>query len=88
MLSEVVYTIEEPRYVIEQYYSVTYCIEVWIFLLKDTYTGKYAMYCVDYMFMDYPMDARKIIKSGDMIPFDEAIEIYPDYIIDKNNYGF
>lgn len=88
MLSEIVYTIEEPRYVIEQYYSTTYFIEVWFFLLKDTYTGRNAIYIVDYITMEYPIDARRIIQTGEELSFEKAKEIYPDYILDENNYGF
>lgn len=88
MISEIVYTIEEPRYVIEKYHSETYFLEVLIFLLKDTYTGRYAMYLVDYIVMEYPMDPRKIMQSGMMIDFEKAKKIYPDYITDECIYGF
>jgi hypothetical protein len=91
MLSEIVYIIESPKYIVEDFFCTTFYVEIMCLLIQDRESMKYNFYIIDYAFIQqvgYPPEVEKVVEIFDPVDIEIARQNYPDYNFTDENYGF
>lgn len=87
--TEIVYNIEQPRYIIVDSFMSNYKIQIKGFLIIDDLLKRYNFYIIFYdQILPRSFKADYIVQTFTVQRIEVARQYYPQYNFDDNNYGF
>ena len=83
------YVVEQPKYVIVEYFLVSFFEHLQVFLIKNTESKKFNCYVLEcFELRPYCKNAERVVLNFSPVSLEIAQKEFPEYNFTDENYGF